>query len=48
MDQGKPYWETSRICDLSEKLLERIGTPEAVAALENWRKNGYIGSVNSV
>lgn len=45
MDEGKPYWETSRICDLSEKLLERIGTPEAVAALENWRKGGY--SVNS-
>lgn len=48
LDEGKPYWETSRICDLSEKLLERIGTPEAIAALESWRKGGYAGSVSSL
>jgi HEAT repeat protein len=48
MDEGRPHWETSRICDLSEKLLERIGTPEAVEALENWRKNGVVGSASRV
>jgi hypothetical protein len=46
-DEGRPYWETSRICDLSETLLERIGTPEAHAALENWRNKGFVGSVGS-
>ncbi len=35
-DESRPMWEDERICDLAAKALKRIGTPEAMVALQNW------------
>lgn len=37
-DNEKPQWEEKRICDLAAEVLEQIGTPEALAAVEAWRE----------
>jgi HEAT repeat protein len=36
-DEGQPSWSERRVCDLAADTLEKIPTPEAVAALEMWR-----------
>ncbi len=36
-DTDGPYWEDKRICDVAAEALEHIGTPEARAALAQWR-----------
>ncbi len=37
-DVEGPYWEDKRICDLAAEALTNIGTADAKAALEAWRK----------
>jgi HEAT repeat protein len=36
-DEGQPSWSERRVCDMAADTLEKIPTPEAVAALEMWR-----------
>lgn len=36
-DMTKPYFSAYRICDLAAEALERIATPEALAAVAEWR-----------
>jgi len=38
-DIGGPKWEEKRICDVAADALEAIGTPEAQAAVEKWRRS---------
>lgn len=37
-DVDGPSWEDRRICDIAADVLESIGTPEAMAAVERWRQ----------
>ena len=37
-DRGRARYEEKRVCDLAAEALEQIGTPEARAAVEAWRR----------
>ena len=37
LDRSMPQWEELRVCDWIAQALERIATPEALRALENWK-----------
>ena len=37
-DEGKEWWEEARVCDIAAQALERIGSGQALAAVEDWRR----------
>ena len=37
-DTRKPALEDQRMCDFAAEALEKIGTPEALAAVNQWRE----------
>jgi HEAT repeat protein len=40
-DTSRPDWEDRRLCDVAAEALERIGTDEALDALNQWRTGTY-------
>ncbi len=36
-DEGKAWWENERVCDIAAQALVRIGSGQALAAVEDWR-----------
>jgi hypothetical protein len=38
-DTERDRKDRERVCDTAAKALERIGTPEALAAVEQWRRD---------
>ncbi len=38
-DYDGPYWEDSKVCDVAARALERIGTPQALDAVAQWRRS---------
>jgi HEAT repeat protein len=36
-DQSNLSWEEKKVCEVAAEALENIGTPEACAAILNWR-----------
>ena len=37
-DTGQQWWEEERVCDIAAEALERIGSGQALAAVEDWRR----------
>jgi HEAT repeat protein len=40
-DERKPWLHDVRVCDLAAKALEKIGTPDAVKAVRQWRESQH-------